>query len=133
MTATCVHSLLARSCFGVRECHWCEGEQKCAHITECCSLEQGRSCCTSDEEKRLEAFVATCLVIDTDCFRKFASSRDTYIHVCTYVCMCVHVCVHVCTCVCMGVHVCVQVHTTDDVVSLVGNEMDLACNMCIYM
>ncbi len=59
------------SCFGVRECHWCEAEQKCAHVTECCSLDEGRSCCASEpEETRLELYMDTCLVFATECISK---------------------------------------------------------------
>lgn len=54
----------------------------CAHVTECCSLEQGASCCTSDEEQRLETFLETCLLIDTDCFRELCKfKRYMYMHV----------------------------------------------------
>ena len=62
---------LSSSCYGVRDCYWCEAEQKCVEHTECCSLIDGpQSCCgDSVQVDRFLLFASTCLRFSTECMR----------------------------------------------------------------
>lgn len=60
---------LCSSCFGVRECHWCEVEGKCVQNTECCNQDTGRECCgEGTQEERFEVFKFTCIAFAIQCF-----------------------------------------------------------------